>query len=162
MASLVSCACAGVARAMQAVSRRAENFTRVPNEVADNRGRPSASLSRRLIPPEFVCEQVNRKRGGILSALPVRAGNPEYVLRAMAIGVSGGDEQEVGEPIGIAKGGGRDLFAGGCRKFRDQPFGAPADSASDMQVGGQRRAPGENKAGKRRDAGVHAVEIGRA
>ncbi|MPM17351.1 hypothetical protein SDC9_63740 [bioreactor metagenome] len=91
-------------------------------------------------------------------ASAVRARNPQHVGAAVVIGDAGGAEEPVRQPVQVFHrlricrfdGGERGCFA----------FGAARDGAGEVQIGGERRAAGQDEAAQRFEPGDHRVDLG--
>src|SRR5262249_14851546 len=93
------------------------------------------------------------------SGSPVLPGHPEHVVRTLVVGITGGDEQEVGQAIDVFDDRRRDGLAGLAGELDDQAFGAPADGAGEVQVGGRSGAARQHERGERGHLLVEAVDL---
>lgn len=72
--------------------------------------------------------------------------------------VSGEDEEEIGQPVQKSHSILADLFA--LRKVHHRAFGATADCARKVDLGGSRAPSRKNEIVQRRQFGHHAVDLG--
>ena len=79
------------------------------------------------------------------SRLAVLAGNPEHVAGAPVVGKAGGDEEEIGQAVDVARRLRVDRLAGGER--HGQALGAAGDGAAEMEGRGGAAC---RRAGRRR------------
>src|SRR6266568_3520961 len=68
---------------------------------------------------------------------------PQHVAGAVVVNVTARPEQEIGEPADVLDHRGGHAFVGTVTEFHDQPLGAPANGAREMQ-----RCRGGRAAGK--------------
>src|SRR3954468_9595230 len=94
-----------------------------------------------------------------VASLPVFSGNPKHICLASIIGMTGGNEQEIGEAVDVFECGGADSFSFAAGKGDHQPFGAPRDRASEVQMGGGGAAAWQHEGFQRLQIGIQPVDV---
>ena len=87
-----------------------------------------------------------------------RARDPQHVARALVVEIAARDEQEIRQPVDVARTSAETLLAG-VLQLDDHPLGAAADRAREMQIGRGGRAAGEHEGAQRRKLGIERVDL---
>ena len=74
--------------------------------------------------------------------------------------MAGGDEQEVGQPVDVFQHFRRDALVRLVVEFGDQPLGAPANGAGEMEIGGRRASSRQDERPQRREFVIEPVDLG--
>ena len=77
---------------------------------------------------------------------------------ALLIDRAGQHEQQIAQPIQVNQHGARPRIRRLFGELDDQAFGAPADRACQMEIGGRRHAAGQDELSQRLELGVEPVD----
>src|SRR5258705_7040014 len=92
-------------------------------------------------------------------ASPVLPRRPEHVAGAFVIGVTAGDEQEIGKPVDILQRRPADRFSGPIIKFDHHALRTTADRAREMQIGRGRASARQNERPQWLQIGIEPVDF---